>query len=144
MIKIGELLRELWSLRSCFNILPAGTLTPQGIECAMKRDVSKHWCTLQWCASRGWFIAHENWTSCAAYPIMLGPHEAGVWAKHPSLTTSRGEPSRHLGPSYQRGESILSPLIADLSGLCRSCMVAHRDYFQDDKDASGILKIIKS
>ena len=64
MIKIGELLRKLWSLRSCFNILPPGALTPQGIEGAMKRDVSKHWCTLQWCASRGWFIAHENWTSC--------------------------------------------------------------------------------
>ena len=63
MIKIGELLRKLWSLRSCFNILPPGALTPQGIEGAMKRDVSKHWCTLQWCASRGWFIAHENWTS---------------------------------------------------------------------------------
>ena len=37
--------------------------------------------------------------------IMLGPHEAGVWAKHPSLTIpapSRGEPSRHLGSNYQR------------------------------------------
>ena len=64
MIKIDELLRKLWSLRSCFLILPPGALTPQGIEGAMKRDVSKHWCTLQWCASRGWFIAHENWTSC--------------------------------------------------------------------------------
>ena len=64
MIKIGELLRKLWSLRSCFNILPPGALTPQGIEDAMKRDVNKHWCTLQWCASRGWFIAHDNWTSC--------------------------------------------------------------------------------
>ena len=63
MIKIGELLRKLWSLRSCFNILPPGALTPQGIEGAMKRDVSKHWCTLQWCASKGWFIAHGNWTS---------------------------------------------------------------------------------
>ena len=42
MIKIGDLLRKLWSLRSCFNILPPGTLTPQGIEGAMKRDVSKH------------------------------------------------------------------------------------------------------
>ena len=67
MIKIGELLRKLWYLRSCFNILPPGALTPQGIKGAMKRDVSKHWCTLQWCASRGWFIAHENWTSCDAY-----------------------------------------------------------------------------
>ena len=64
MIKIGEFLRKLWSLRSCFNILPPGALTPQGIEGAMERDVSKQWCTLQWCASRGWFIAHENWTSC--------------------------------------------------------------------------------
>ena len=63
LIKIGELLRKLWSLRSCFNILPPGALTPQGIEGAMKRDMSKHWCTLQWCASRGWFIAHGNWTS---------------------------------------------------------------------------------
>ena len=27
---------------------------------------------------------------------------------------------------------------------CRSCMVAPRDYFQDDKETSGILKIIKS
>ena len=60
MIKIGELLRKLWSLRSCFFILPPGALTPQGIEGAMKHDVSKHWCTLQWCASRGWVIAHEN------------------------------------------------------------------------------------
>ena len=32
MIKIGELLRKLWSLRSCFNILPPRALTPQGIE----------------------------------------------------------------------------------------------------------------
>ena len=64
MIKIGELLRKLWSLRSCFLILPPGAFTPQGIKGAVKRDVSKHWCTLQWCASRGWVIAHENWTSC--------------------------------------------------------------------------------
>ena len=71
MIKIGVLLRKLWSLRSCFNILPPGALTPQGIEGAMKRDVSKHWCTLQWCASRGWFIAHENWTSCHIENIFL-------------------------------------------------------------------------
>ena len=63
MIKIGELLRKLWSLRSCFLILPPGALAPQGIKGAVKRDVSKHWCTLQWCASRGWVIAHENWTS---------------------------------------------------------------------------------
>ena len=63
-MKIGELLRKLWSLRSCFRILPPGALTPRGIEGAMKSDVSKHWCTLQWCASRGWVIAHENWTSC--------------------------------------------------------------------------------
>ena len=64
MITIGELLRKLWSLRSCFLILPPEALTPQGIEGATKRDVSKHWCAIQWCASRGWFIAHENWTSC--------------------------------------------------------------------------------
>ena len=63
MIKIGELLRKLWSWRSCFLILPPGAPTPQGIEGAMKRDVSKHWCTLKWCASRGLVIAHENWTS---------------------------------------------------------------------------------
>ena len=54
----------LWSLRSCFLILPPGALAPQGIKGAVKRNVSKHWCTLQWCASRGWVIAHENWTSC--------------------------------------------------------------------------------
>ena len=52
IIEIGELLGKLRSLRSCFHILPPGALTPQGIEGAMKRDVSKHWCTLQWCASR--------------------------------------------------------------------------------------------
>ena len=56
MLKIGELLRKLWSLRSCFLILPPGALTPQGIEGAIKRDMSKHWCTLQWCASRGCYI----------------------------------------------------------------------------------------
>ena len=69
VIKIGELLRKLWSLRSCFLILPPGPLAPQGIKGAVKCDVSKHWCTLQWCARRGWVIAHENWTSCD------GPHE---------------------------------------------------------------------
>ena len=63
MIKIGELLRKLWASGSCFIILPPRALTPQGIEGAMKRDVSKHWRTLQWCASRGWVIAHDNWTS---------------------------------------------------------------------------------
>ena len=41
MIKIGELLRRLWSLRSCFLILPPGALTPQGTEGAMKLDVTK-------------------------------------------------------------------------------------------------------
>ena len=40
MIKIGELLRKLWSLRSCFLILPPGALTPRGIEGATKRDVT--------------------------------------------------------------------------------------------------------
>ena len=32
MIKIGELLRKLWFLVSCFNILPPGPLTPQGLK----------------------------------------------------------------------------------------------------------------
>ena len=41
VIKIGELLRRLWSLRSCFLILPPGALTPQGTEGAMKLDVTK-------------------------------------------------------------------------------------------------------
>ena len=83
--------------------------------------------------------------------ITLGPHDAGFWAKHPSLTLpapSRGEPSRHLGSNYQQGVSILSPLIANLSGLWGTSMqVMHgcpRDHFQDHKEASGILKIIKS
>ena len=62
-IKNGDLLRKLWSLRRYFLILPPGALTPQGIGGAMKRGVSKHWCTFQWCASRGWVIAHDNWTS---------------------------------------------------------------------------------
>ena len=80
-IKIGLSLRKLWSLRSCFLILPPGALTPQGTEDARKRDASKHWCTLHWCASRGWFIAHENWTSwqflynlCYIYMLMLYWH----------------------------------------------------------------------
>ena len=63
-IERSELSRKLWSLRSCYLISPPGALTPQGIEGAMKRDVSKHLCTLQWCASKGWVIAHEKWTSC--------------------------------------------------------------------------------
>ena len=96
-------------------------------------------------------ISYHTWhvplcgVSLDHYSITLGPHEAGGGAKHPSLTLtgpSRGEPSRHLGSSYQQGVSILSPLIADLRcpwGSCRSCMVAPRDHFQDDKGASGIL-----
>ena len=35
-----ELLRKLRSSRSCLLILPPGALTPQGIEGAMKRDVT--------------------------------------------------------------------------------------------------------
>ena len=88
-------------------------------------------------------------TSCVW--IMLGPHEAGVWAKHPSLTIpapSRGEPSRHLGSSYQHGVSILSPFVADLSGLWGSSMqVMHgrpQGLFSRWQGGSGILKIIKS
>ena len=54
--KNRALLRKLWSLRSYLLILPPWALTPQGIGGAMKRDVSKHWCTLQWCDSRGWFV----------------------------------------------------------------------------------------
>ena len=42
VIKIGELLRKSWSLRSCFLILPPGALNPQGIDGAAKRDVSKY------------------------------------------------------------------------------------------------------
>ena len=63
------IIKKVVVLRSCFNILLPGALTPLGIEGAMKHDVSKHWCTLQWCASRGWFIAHENRTSCIAGPL---------------------------------------------------------------------------
>ena len=58
MIKIGEFLRKVWSLRNCFLILPPGALAPQGIKGAVKRDVSKHWCTLQWCASREVELLH--------------------------------------------------------------------------------------
>ena len=32
MITIGELLRKLWSLRSCFLILPPGALLPMGLK----------------------------------------------------------------------------------------------------------------
>ena len=32
MIKIGELLRKLWSLRSCSLILPPGDLLPWGLK----------------------------------------------------------------------------------------------------------------
>ena len=32
VIKIGELLRKLWSLRSRFPILPPGALTPRGLK----------------------------------------------------------------------------------------------------------------
>ena len=86
--KIGELLRKIWSLRSCFLILPPGALTLQGAEGVLKRELSKHWCTLQWCASRGWFIAHANWTSCkdmTSFPeICLGcillPYSSCVFA----------------------------------------------------------------
>ena len=83
MIKIGQLLRKLWSFRSCFLILPPGTLIPQGIEGATKRDMSKHWCTIQWCASRGWFIAHENWTSCCRKSLTQGQRSFQVKAMHP-------------------------------------------------------------
>ena len=81
--------------------------------------------------------------------LRYGLMRPGIWAKHPGLTLPAGtETSRHLGPSYQQGVPILSPLIADLSGLWGSPMqVMHgrpRDYFQDDQEASGILKIIKS
>ena len=64
MIKIGELLIKVLSFSSGFLILSPRVPTPQGIEGAMKCDVSKRWCTLHWCASGGWFITHENWTSC--------------------------------------------------------------------------------
>ena len=53
--------KNLWIIKKNMvhkKLLPhlALTLTPQGIGGAMKRDVSKQWCTLQWCASRGWVI----------------------------------------------------------------------------------------
>ena len=98
MIKICELLWKLWSFRSCFLILPPGALTLQCIEGVMKRDVSKHWCTFQWCASRGWFIAHENWTPCfrqfgnftrqklLLYTFMGQKHTFPVQLNHVNLT----------------------------------------------------------
>ena len=84
--------------------------------------------------------------------ITLGPHEAGIWAKHPSLTLPA--PSRYgdqqtpcLQLSAGGCPSCLHWLltwVACGAHPCRSCMVAPRDYFQDDQEASGILKIIKS
>ena len=59
MIKICEFLRKLWYLRSGFLILPPGALLHGGLK--VWWSVTH---TLQWCASRGWVIAHENLTSC--------------------------------------------------------------------------------
>ena len=77
--------------------------------------------------------------------ITLGPHEAGVWAKHPSLTIPA--PST-LAPAISgRCPSCLHWLltwVACGAHPSKSCMVVPRDYFQNDKEASGILKIIKS
>ena len=64
MIKIGELLRKLLSLRSCFLILPPGA----------HRGLKVRW-SVTWAnigvpstglPARGWVIAHENWTSCVS------------------------------------------------------------------------------
>ena len=74
------IIKKLWSLRSCLLILPPGALTPQGIEGAIKRDVSKHWCTLQWCASRGWVIAYSNWTSWGKTCLDFRPYH--LWQQH--------------------------------------------------------------
>ena len=56
-------------------------------------------------------------------------------------------PADTLAPAISRGcPSCLHWLltwVACGAHPCRSCMVAHRDYFQDDKEASGIFKIIK-
>ena len=82
-------------------------------------------CTATRAATYGEIVRLISSPAKAGVSITLGPHEAGVWVKHPSLTIpvpSSGEPSRHLGSSYQRGVSILSPLIADLSGLWGSSM----------------------
>ena len=57
--------------------------------------------------------------------ITLGPHEAGIWAKHPSLTIpapSRGEPSRHLGSRYQRGGQQTPWLQISAGGGSPSCL----------------------
>ena len=81
--------------------------------------------------------------------ITLGLYEAGIWAKHPSLMLPAGEsPADTLAPAISRGcPSCLHWLltwVACGAHPCRSCMVAPRDYFYDGKEASGILKIIKS
>ena len=66
--------------------MPPGDLTLHGIECAMKRDVNKHWCTLQWCASRGWFIAHEKWKSwwTSEFPAQMASNaeNVSIWLRH--------------------------------------------------------------
>ena len=70
-----------------------------------------------------WYISVRLTLHSPSTLITLGPHEAGIWVKHPSLTLPAGtETSRHLGSSYQQGVPILSPLIADLSGLWGSSM----------------------
>ena len=97
IIKMGELLRKFWSSRSCFLILPPGALTPQGSEGTMKPEVRKHWCTLQWCASRCWFIAHENWTSCMLIFYAIHYHHIFVGGYQPNHLHSLGyeTPSNH-------------------------------------------------
>ena len=54
------------------HLATRGTYSPGEMKC----DVSKHWSTLQWCASRGWVIAHENWTS---FESQAKPWDSPMW-----------------------------------------------------------------
>ena len=102
-------------------------LTPALMGRNWSRIDSILWALPWFCPSYGMFciLIQISLNLAPDGPITLGPHEAGIWVKHPSLTfpaPSRGAPSRHLGSSYQQGVPILSPLIADLSGLLGASM----------------------
>ena len=83
-----------------------------GIESAMKRDVSKNWCTLQWCASRGWVIAHENWTSWVP------------WASYQIRKIAGCACAGYTGNVFPRHRLQRKPLVSD-PGMHNGTCVTH-------------------
>ena len=157
-ITLGCCIKTAWRL---LCLIP-GIIARPPIRYLLLLNISEHWsCIYVWLQiwNGRWHTLAEKQTSRNYWPCGKKPVKTLRWGLMRPVSglnipfwrsqLPAGEsPADTLAPAISRGcPSCLHWLltwVACGAHPCRSCMIAPRDYFQDDKEASGILKIIKS